>query len=57
LRAQVGLDIFNVFNHALYDERQYQNSTFSDKFGAVDRQSIRQSNVPRTGQLGVKLLF
>jgi len=57
LRAQVRLDIFNVLNQPMYDERQYQTSTSNDTFGTIDRTSIRQSNVPRTGQLGVKLLF
>ena len=57
LRVQVRLDIFNVLNQPMYDERQYQTSTSNDTFGAIDRESIRQSNVPRTGQLGVKLLF
>jgi hypothetical protein len=57
LRVQVRLDIFNVLNQPMYDERQYQTSTSNNMFGAIDRTSIRQSNVPRTGQLGVKLIF
>ena len=57
LRVQVRLDIFNLLNQPMYDERQYQTSTSNDGFGAIDRTSIRQSNVPRIGQLGVKLLF
>jgi hypothetical protein len=57
LRLQIRVEIFNVFNQAVYDSRQYENNPSNALFGSIDRSVVRQSNAPRYGQLGVKLLF
>jgi Carboxypeptidase regulatory-like domain/TonB-dependent Receptor Plug Domain len=56
-RLQFRLELFNVLNQVVYDERQYENNPTNALFGAIDRTVVRQSNFPRYGQLGIKLLF
>jgi hypothetical protein len=57
LRFQLRIDVFNLLNQPMYDERQYVNRTGDASFGAINRVVTRQSNVARTGQLGLSLLF
>jgi hypothetical protein len=57
LRLQVRLEVYNVLNRPNYDERQYENNPTNALFGSIDRTVVRQSNFPRYGQLGLKLLF
>jgi hypothetical protein len=57
VRLQLRFEVFNLFNQVVYDERQYENNPNNALFGAIDRTSVRQSNFPRYGQLGLKLLF
>ena len=56
-RLQVRAEVFNVLNQAMYDERNYENNTGNANFGAINRSVTRQSNFPRYGQMGVKLIF
>ena len=49
--------LYNVLNQVIYDERQYENNPTNPLFGTIDRTVVRQSNFPRYGQLGIKLLF
>ena len=51
------VEVFNVFNQSVYDERNYENNPSNPLFGTIDKSVIRQSNFPRYGQLGIKLLF
>ena len=37
--------------------RQYENNATNSLFGTIDKSVIRQSNFPRYGQLGIKLIF
>jgi hypothetical protein len=57
VRAQLRFEVYNLFNQVVYDERNYNNNPSDPLFGTIDRTSIRQSNFPRYGQLGLKLLF
>ncbi|MBW8862228.1 MAG: carboxypeptidase regulatory-like domain-containing protein [Acidobacteria bacterium] len=57
MRLQLRFELFNVFNQSIYDERQYENNPTNPLFGTVDKSVVRQSNFPRYGQLGIKLLF
>jgi hypothetical protein len=57
LRLQIRAEVFNVLNQAMYDERNYENNTGNANFGAINRSVTRQSNFPRYGQIGVKLIF
>jgi hypothetical protein len=57
VRLQLRLELFNVLNQVIYDERQYENNPTNALFGSIDRSVVRQSNFPRYGQLGIKLLF
>ena len=57
LRLQIRFELYNVLNQVIYDERQYVNNPTDPLFGTIDRTSVRQSNFPRYGQLGLKLLF
>ena len=57
VRLQIRLEVYNVLNQAVYDERQYENNPTNPLFGTIDRSVVRQSNFPRYGQLGIKLLF
>ena len=57
LKLQVRAEVYNLFNQAVYDERQYVNDPNNPLFGSIDRTSVRQSNFPRYGQLGIKLIF
>ena len=57
MRLQVRLEVFNVLNQVVYDERNYENNATNALFGSIDRSVVRQSNFPRYGQLGLKLLF
>jgi hypothetical protein len=54
---QIRVEIFNLFNKPMYDERNYENNPNNALFGSIDRTVVRQSNFPRYGQLGFKLLF
>lgn len=57
VRLQLRIELFNVFNQAVYDEREYNNNPTDPNFGTINRSIVRQSNFPRYGQLGFKLLF
>jgi hypothetical protein len=57
VRVQVRFEVYNILNQAVYDERQYENNPTNPLFGSIDRYVVRQSNFPRYGQLGIKLLF
>ncbi len=57
VKLQIRFELYNVFNQAIYDERQYENNPTNPLFGTIDRTVVRQSNFPRYGQLGIKLLF
>jgi hypothetical protein len=57
LRVQFRAELFNVLNQPMYDERTYNNNPTDSQFGVLDRSGTRQSNFPRYGQLGVKLIF
>jgi hypothetical protein len=57
VRVQVRFEVYNILNQVVYDERQYEMNPNNPAFGTIDRTVIRQSNFPRYGQLGIKLLF
>jgi hypothetical protein len=57
VRLQLRFELYNVLNQVIYDERQYENNPTNPLFGTIDRTVIRQSNFPRYGQIGIKLLF
>jgi hypothetical protein len=57
MRLQVRMELYNILNQAIYDERQYENNASNPLFGTIDKSVIRQSNFPRYGQLGIKLIF
>ena len=57
MRLQIRLEIYNILNQVIYDERQYENNATNALFGTIDKSVIRQSNFPRYGQLGLKLIF
>ena len=57
VRLQVRFELFNVLNQVNYDQTNYENNTTNALFGTIDRSVARQSNFPRYGQLGIKLLF
>ena len=50
--CRFGLEIYNILNQVIYDERQYENNATNALFGTIDKSVIRQSNFPRYGQLG-----
>ena len=56
-RLQIRFEVYNLFNQVVYDERQYKNNPTNPLFGTIDRTVVRQSNFPRYGQIGIKLLF
>jgi hypothetical protein len=56
-RLQIRIELYNLLNQAVYDERNYENNPTNSAFGTIDKRSVRQSNFPRYGQLGLKLLF
>jgi hypothetical protein len=49
--------VYNLFNQTVYDERNYENNPTNSLFGTIDKTVVRQSNFPRYGQLGIKLIF
>jgi hypothetical protein len=57
VRLQVRVELYNLLNQAVYDERNYNNTPTDALFGTIDRTVVRQSNFPRYGQLGIKLVF
>ena len=57
MRLQVRWELYNVLDQVVYDERNYENNAANAAFGTIDRRAVRQSNFPRYGQLGLKLLF
>jgi hypothetical protein len=57
VRVQIRWELYNVLDQIIYDERNYESNPTNANFGAIDRRAIRQSNFPRYGQLGLKLLF
>ncbi len=57
VRLQVRIEVFNVLNQTVYDERNYESNPTNPLFGTIDKSVIRQSNFPRYGQVGIKLLF
>jgi hypothetical protein len=56
-RIQFRIELFNVLNQTIYDEREWNNNPTDANFGTINRTIVRQSNFPRYGQLGIKLLF
>ena len=57
VRLQIRFELYNLLNQVVYDERNYNNNPADALFGTIDRSVIRQSNFPRYGQLGLKLIF
>lgn len=57
VRLQLRFELYNVLNQVVYDERNYENNPTNPLFGTIDKTVVRQSNFPRYGQLGIKLLF
>jgi hypothetical protein len=57
VRLQIRFEVYNLFNQTVYDERNYENNPTNAAFGTIDRKVVRQSNFPRYGQIGLKLLF
>jgi len=57
VRVQIRFEVYNLLNQVIYDERQYVNDPTNALFGSIDRVATRQSNFPRYGQLGIKLIF
>jgi hypothetical protein len=57
VRFQFRIEAFNLLNSPMYDERQYQQSTSSSDFGAINRNTVAQSNFQRFIQLGFKLTW
>ena len=57
VRLQVRFEVFNLLNQTMYDERNYENNPTNAAFGTINRRTVGQSNFPRYGQLGIKLLF
>ena len=57
VRLQMRIEAFNVFNSAMYDERDYNTTTTSVEFGKINKNATAQSNFPRFVQLGFKLIF
>jgi hypothetical protein len=57
VRLQIRFEVYNLFNQTIYDERNYENNPTNSLFGTIDKTVVRQSNFPRYGQLGIKLIF
>ena len=57
VRLQLRIEVFNLLNQTIYDERNYENNPTNAAFGTIDRRTVAQSNFPRYGQLGIKLIF
>jgi Carboxypeptidase regulatory-like domain len=57
VRLQIRFEVYNLFNQTVYDERNYENNPTNSLFGTIDKTVVRQSNFPRYGQLGIKLIF
>jgi hypothetical protein len=57
LRFQFRGEAYNVFNTPQYDEATYLRSSSDAQFGAINKNTIRQTNFPRFWQLGFKMLF
>ena len=53
MRLQIRLEIYNILNQVVYDERQYENNATNALFGTIDKSVIRQSNFPATGSWGL----
>jgi hypothetical protein len=57
LRFQLRLELFNVFNSPMYDERDFNRDTNSADFGRINRNATGQSNFQRFIQLGFRLIY
>lgn len=57
VRAQFRLEVFNLFNIPMYDERNFERSTSSADFGRINRNTVTQSNFQRFIQLGFRVTF
>jgi hypothetical protein len=57
VRMQFRFEVYNLLNQVVYDERNYESNPTNPLFGTIDRTVIRQSNFPRYGQLGIKLIW
>jgi Carboxypeptidase regulatory-like domain/TonB dependent receptor len=57
VRFQFRGEAYNVFNTPQYDEATYLRSSSDAQFGAINKNTIRQTNFPRFWQLGFKVLF
>jgi hypothetical protein len=57
VRFQLRLEIFNVFNSPMYDERDYERNVNNTDFGRINRNTVLQSNFQRFVQLGFRLVF
>ena len=57
VRLQIRLEAFNLFNSPMYDERQYNQTTTSNDFGRINRNSTGQNNFQRFIQLGFRVIF
>jgi hypothetical protein len=57
IKLQLRVELYNVFNTPMYDERNYVNDPFNTQFGQINKDSTRQSNFPRFIQLAAKIVF
>jgi hypothetical protein len=57
MRFQFRGEAYNVFNTPQYDESTYLRTATDPLFGAINKNTIRQTNFPRFWQLGFKFLF
>jgi hypothetical protein len=57
MRVQVRLEAFNLLNSPQYDERQYNQTTSSNDFGRINRNSTGQSGFQRFVQMGFRFIF
>ena len=56
LHAQLRIDAFNLPNHPAWASN-YDNSPTDGSFGTIVKSSAGQSNLPRNGQLSIKLIW
>jgi Carboxypeptidase regulatory-like domain/TonB-dependent Receptor Plug Domain len=57
VRFQFRIELFNLLNSPMYDERGYVTDTASSDFGRINRNTNPQSNFQRFVQLGFKLTW
>jgi hypothetical protein len=57
IKLQLRVELYNVFNSPMYDERNYGNDPNNSNFGQINKDVTRQSNFPRFIQLAAKIVF